>query len=227
MNEAQIRALPWEGVIPLAQVLQHALPAYGGDGWNETAKTMLAEPSEAAIVADLAAELRADPDMLFAEPIRLAFTEPEDWDEEDQAEYGDRPIRPRVGNGMHRIVAAMQAGAARIRVILQDLKEAEGPFAGELVQVDYLLAGGTGEDSMDDAWWLRSFRLTPQVWVEAASTGGRGNVVSSIYYCPHRLRDQLVRALAERSSRYGMTFAAIRATATTWDELLEDDDEQG
>src|SRR5688572_5756969 len=118
--EAAIRGMCWDGVIPLGQVLRYTLPAYPFDTWPQALARLRAEPSEAAIIAILAGELAASPDRLFTEPVRVYFTEPADWDEQDRAEYGDRPILPRVGNGMHRIAATIMAGAEFIKVSSAD-----------------------------------------------------------------------------------------------------------
>lgn len=226
IDEATARAMTWEGTVPLEQVLQYALPAYGGDTLTEAIAKLRSWPSEQAIVDQLAAELGRDPQMLFEEPVRLYFVEPRDWDDEDQAEFGDRPVLPRVGNGMHRIAAADQAGARHLRVIMRDLKDVDSPYDGELIHVNYRLSGGQPGDPSDFAFdWLRSFRLAPGAWAEAATQGSCNDVVESIYHCPHRLQQTLVEELHARAGRHGMTLEAVRARPVTWD-LLEREGEE-
>jgi hypothetical protein len=228
MDEAMVRALPWEGVVDLDQVLRYALPAYGGDTLGQAIATLRAEPSEEEIVTQLAAELRSAPQMLFDEPLRAYFINPEDWDDEDQAEHGDRPIQPRIGNGMHRVAAAVAAGAGQVRVTTRDWKSIDSPFGGELIEVQYRVRGA-GSPVVDDAVelaydWLRSFRLTDDAWVEAATMGSCNAVVDSIYHCPHRLLTRLLEQLELRTVRHGLTLEVVQARATTWDQLEREDE---
>ncbi len=231
MDEAAVRALPWEGVVPLEQVLRYALPPYGGDTLPEAIAALRQNPAEVEIVGVLAAELSASADMLFEEPVRVYFIEPADWDAVDQAEYGARPIQPKVGNGMHRLAAAVVAGAERIRVTMQDWDSINPPFDDELIELSYLLHGAPapsymphGGDAVEFGFaWLRSFRLTPDAWVEAAVSGSCNGVVTSIYYCPHRLRQELVQTVTDRAGLRGMRLEVVRARGVTWDQLDEED----
>lgn len=215
--------MPWDGVVPLAQVLRYALPAYGGSTLPESIATMRSEPSEEEVITALAVELAATPEGLFDDPIRVCFTDPDEWTEEDQAELGDRPILPRIGNGMHRVAAAHLAGVDHVRVTTEDLEEIASPFDGELVVVSYRVRGETlaGEDPFEFVvCWLRSFRLARDVWVEAASLGSCDATVEAVYHCPHRLRAQLLLELGARAARHGLTLEVSAARPVTWDDLL-------
>ncbi len=57
LDEADVRQLPWEGVVALDQVLRHSLPAYGGDTWSQALPGLCSSPGQVELVGELAAEL--------------------------------------------------------------------------------------------------------------------------------------------------------------------------
>jgi hypothetical protein len=218
-----VTALAWDGVIPLDQVLEFVLPAYGGDTWPEAFEALRREPSEAAVIEELADELRYG-NGLFREPIRIYFTDPDDGD----------GSRPRVGNGMHRVAAAELSGTCWIRCALGDLQD--GPGDEQFIQVRFRLQGvpaasaglKPGDDDLDFASsWLRSFRLTPQLWTETDVLNSCNGIVESMYRCPHALEEDLLWALRVRAAAHGMQLEMIQRRAMTgaeWTAELDGDE---
>lgn len=223
---AQIQALPWQGRIPVTQLLRFALPPYPSLTWREALARMLARQSEAVIVGRLAGELQMAGD--FEEPVRVYFC---DADDDEDAPAGTRTALPGLGNGMHRIAASLQVGAEYIAVTSTDWEDAPAPFAGQLIQVQYRLTGepassaGSHDDLFDYACgWLRSFRLTSRVWTETAALGSDDGIIDAIFHCPHQLQDDLVQALQARAAEHGLSWRTVSVRPVTWD-LLEQEDE--
>lgn len=216
VEEAFVRSLPWEGLVELEQVFRFALPAYG-DSWSHAFNEMLEFPSDATIIGELVNELKASAEGVFSKPISISFTEPSDWDERDEAEYGPRPIQPHVGNGMHRLAAALLAGASKVLV----MKGSPDVNDAELVEIEAELTFPQGLDVDGECLlldWTRSFRLTPDVWVENDGWYASGRVYEWLFYCPHALEGLLLEALASRISERGMTFKLVSSKLTSWSQ---------
>lgn len=233
LDEQQLRAMCWHGRIELSQLLTYALPAYGAPEWAKTLTGLCSFPADREVVHTLASELahrlRTDPEATFDRPIRMMFHDPGDWDADDERDHGPRPIQPQVTNGMHRIAAAVLAGARWVKVVCQsgwDDNAGDEVHDGQLVRVRSRYTTSDGVDGFDVAvGWLRSFRLTPQVWVECDGMFQISGVLEWIFYCPHDLADELVTKLKARASQHGLRLVDVRADRTTWDELNAEDDD--
>lgn len=228
LDEAAVRDLPWKGVVALDQVLRHSLPAYGGDTWSQALSELCLSPGELELVERLAAELAvrlaADPAATFDFPVVLQFTDPSDWDAQDEATYGPRPTLPTVRNGMHRLAAYVLAGASHVLVALRPSPEVPDwgdPSDPPLVLVRARLHVVDSDVLEFSTEWLRSFRLADDVWVETDGTNVDGDVCEWLFHCPHDQKDALAGALVRRAAEHGAMLDVVEATATTWDQVLE------
>lgn len=192
-------------------------PAYGGDTWAEAIAFLLADPGEAELVGTLRAELEAGSG-LFAEPIVV------------NADEADLDGRVTLANGMHRVTAAWLAGRDRVRCCTS---HPDSRPEDEFVEVKFSLdlpsaTVEPGDDSVlvDGAdyaqTWLRSFRLTDELWVEhSGCLYVVGGVIEAQWYCPHAHAETLVRALARRCARHEVGFTRHEIALTTDAELDE------
>lgn len=201
--------LGWEGPVPLGQVLTHVRPAYGGDTWAEALAYLHATPSEADVIAELAASGSTG----FDSPIRVEADVPDFEDPEDVAEFEPDALGRGwvLGNGMHRVACAVMLGHETILCATGGHSKGDDAET-EYVEVEFLLPGewpvddGTAEEGVADAlnWvcgWLRSFPLPDGTWVESDGLGSYGLVMSGSWTCPADHADMLV---AEMGRRYGV-----------------------
>ena len=227
VGEQELRDMVWDGPIELSQVLTFALPAYG-DTWEQVMAALSTDPGDQDIVHTLTAELterlRSDEHGTFDSPVIISFTDPQDWDEIDEVEFGPRPVQPQVRNGMHRITAAFLAGARWIWAASpprDTAPQVHEMHNGQLVGVRAHLSGGDSAlDTVDFAMgWLRSFRLDPDTWVETDVCAGSEGDLEWLFYCPHTLSSDLAAALVARGAEHGVSLKVLSATPTTWAEL--------
>jgi hypothetical protein len=215
-GEVAVGALSWTGVVPLEQVLDHVRPAYHGDMLVQACAALRREPSEEEIILQLIQELKDAPaDMLFNEPVWIGLPDPDHQDDEQDG-------RPVVANGMHRIAAAIAAGAPTIWVTSIDQEKVSPTFDGQLLEVDFRLTVPNDEDQDDldiAMTWLRSFRLDPDTWVEIATLSGTNGTLHAVYHCPHQLWARLLKALCDRAQRQRCDLEIQRCSATTWEML--------
>lgn len=222
---AHVRSLEWDGIVPLRQVLELTTPAYGGSSWPEALTWILGVASERAVIdeldAELAGRLAGDPDAVFDQPVRVEHYDPEEWDEDDQELLGDCPELPAIVNGMHRVAASELIGAPRVLVADGPLPD-EGPDA-EYVEVTFQVVGlPPGPDEDPDAFalgWLRSFRLTPHLWVEALPSVAGGEHLQMTWHCPHSLERALLASLEARTAARGGRFHRVRTRVVTGRQL--------
>lgn len=198
--------LCWDGPVPLAQVLTHVRPAYGGETWDEALAYLQATPSEANVIAELAASGPTG----FDSPIRVGQDLPDFEDPEDVAEFEPDPLGREwiLGNGMHRIACAVLLGHMTI-LSSTGSGSPEDDAETEYVEVDFLLPGVWPVDRGTDEWvedqldwvcgWLRSFPLSDGTWVESDGLGSHGGlVVSGSWTCPATHADALIAEMAHR-----------------------------
>lgn len=200
----------WDGPIPLAQVLTQVRPAYGGDTWDEALAYLHATPSEANVIAELAASGPTG----FVSPIRVHQDLPDFDDPEDVAEFVPDLLGREwvLGNGMHRVACAVMLGHETI------ICTTGGPSGGddadtEYVEVEFLLPGvwaqdhGTDEGVEDELdWvcgWLRSFPLPDGTWVESDGLGSHGGLVmSGSWTCPATHANALITEMVRRYRKH-------------------------
>lgn len=183
-----VETLTWDGLVPVAQVLAHAEPAYGGDTWEEAFAVLHGDPAEDHVISELVASL--DGARSFREPIVISF------DDEDGV-Y-------RLSNGMHRMATAVAQGWDQVLVT------SGYPDHGEVeyVEVYYRLPGDWPADDVDNdeiafaCGWLRSFPLPDGTWVETDLIAQNSGVMHGMWLCPPRLADALVAELVARSPAF-------------------------
>lgn len=217
----------WEGLFPLSLVLDHVRPAYGGQTWDEALAYLASAPAEDAVIADLCA---SGPDG-FEEPIRIYWTEPDDDDAADDGNESDADrgsetgVAPAVsdetdgseepgwviGNGMHRVAAAVRLGLEFIACTPSGASEQESAEQ-EYVDMVFTLPPMTYSselepaDQLDDLdWvcgWFRSFPLRDGTWVECDSFAGHGSELTGMWSCPASHAEALVEELHARWTRF-------------------------
>lgn len=223
VREDTLRAMCWDGLIELDQLLRYAVPAHDAQ-WSAALTRLVGNDCEARTVTTLTGELSArlagDPEATFDRPVTIAFIDPADWDQDDQADFGARPTRPHIANGMHRIAAAVIAGARWIRTS-QGSADADDLFGGQMVGVVACMsAPALDADLLGVAFgWLRSFRLAGDVWVEADTFATVDGRLEADYFCPHDRAGDLAAALASRAAAGGVTLSVL-GTTDAWDEPL-------
>lgn len=196
-------------VVPLSLVLAHVRPAYGGATWAEALAYLHGDPAEAEVIAALTIALEASGGTVFDSPIRVFVAEPDDRPEDRVCDAVPDPAGSEwvIGNGMHRVAAAVAMGSPAIRVTTAT-QSGNDPLAEEYVEVEFTFTGGFGWETADyDALdfvcgWLRSFPLPDGTWVEGDSFGSRGLVFSGLWSCPTRHADVLLAELQARFSRH-------------------------
>lgn len=175
--------------VPVDWLLAAFGPAYG-DSWDEAMAALRADPVEAATVAALEAALRSG----------LAFDQPVQVDPTDR----------RVANGMHRVTAAVSAGAESI-----DITDSTPTRPADEVEVTFRRAGkplALSEDEASDQLLavLRSFP-TPSGWAEAEIVGCCDGVYYAAYRWPAAEAGQLVDAVCARAARWGHQLTGLAA----------------
>lgn len=197
--------LRWDGPVPLTQVLAHVFPAYGGDTWEKALAYLHDTASEANVIAALTASGTSG----FDSPISVYRHQPDPDDPEDVADFEPDPLGRQwgLGNGMHRIAAAVALGHETINCT-SAYTSAGDDKQTEYVEVEFLLPGvwpedhGTAEhvaDALD--WvcgWARSFPLPDGTWVESDGLGSHGLVMSGSWTCPASHADMLVTEMSRR-----------------------------
>lgn len=211
--------LKWDGFVPLEQVLEHLQLAYG-ESWQSVADALQSDPIENAIIDTLINESQTTG--LFQEPIRVDVHEPHALDEcedpEDHADYCvdvGKPTRYVLGNGTHRVVAAMTAGYPNIWVSSQDSsREVEGILIAE-----FDAEGGTGtcadcDDPVECFTFcvLRSFRLLPDTWAETGFASGINGTWRAVYELPEDNAAALENAVRNLAARHGITLKNLTIT---------------
>lgn len=195
----------WEGVVSLASVLTQVRPAYGGTSWDEALAYLDSEPAESAVVAALCASLLESGAELFESPIRVFRADPDDRPEDGVADFtpnSDGGVWA-LGNGMHRVAAAVRMGLTTIRCTTVEpgtADTADEEYADVVFRVPEFAHGPDASlDALD--WvcgWLRSFPLSDGTWVECDSFGWHGEAMTGLWSCPSSLVDVLVDALRSR-----------------------------
>lgn len=196
------------GVVPVSLVLEHVRPAYGGATWSEALAYLHANPAEAEVIEALVATGAP----VFDAPIRVFRAEPDDRPDDEVAdavpdEAGTRWV---IGNGMHRVAAAVAMGSPVIRCTTAE------PSLEETADETYVEAEFTfpavpawsadGFDALDFlCGWLRSFPLPDGTWVEGDSFGARGEVFCGLWSCPPEHADALLAELQARFARFAPT----------------------
>lgn len=220
-----MQTLNWDGNIPLAQVLTHAIPAYAGPHWGDVFEYLHSTPSEAKVIAELAASLTQSGARTFTHPVRLHIvdTDPDDPDDDDPDDVDPLGRHWRVGNGMHRIATAVMLGHDYLPCTTTYPEDDPDTF---YVEVTYELPDRPGEidslypslDGIDySCGWLRSFPLPDRTWVECDSFSGSGTHLSGLWYCPRSHMDAFLAELQVRApgivihSAVGKTAAELDA----------------
>lgn len=198
--------LTWDGPVPLAQVLDHVVPAYGGLTWADALSHLHGSASDAETIAHLV-RLGVHG---FDRPIRISRLDP-DNDLDDVDSLGRHWV---LGNGMHRVAAAVSLGHPTIRCAT-DATSADGT-EDTYIEVTYQLPGywdrkdaDADEARMDFAAdWLHSFPLPDGTWVESDLTIGHGDTLEGLWHCPHTHEDAFYTALRARAP--GLMIVASR-----------------
>jgi len=166
-------------VLAVADLLARYAPAYHGS-WDNAVRQMLAEPADAEIITQLRAERAA----------AGRFRRPVVVDDERQV----------IGDGMHRVVAAITGRYPRLEV-------ADGypDGDGDELEVTFTLDSpddddGAFEQAVD---WLRSFPLAG-TWVTCDTFSHISGRYHAVYYCPASLADALRSAVAARAEAHGL-----------------------
>lgn len=210
--------LLWDGRIPLAQVLEHVIPAYGGDTWSEVFAYLYGTPSEAQVIADLSASLARTGAGEFTEPVCIF---PLDTDTDDEPDDVDPLGRTwRVGNGMHRIATAALLGHDHITTsTAYPAEDSETHYVEVVYELAPDWANHTPDGDTDDldysCGWLRSFPLPDGVWVESDFFSGSGAHLEGLWRCPPTHVEAFLTELHTRAP--GMT--VHRVTTKTAAEL--------
>lgn len=207
------------GVVPLSLILDHVRPAYGGATWSEALAYLHAAPAEAEVIEALVATGVT----VFDDPIRVFRAEPDDRPDDEVAdavpvEAGSQWV---IGNGMHRVAAAVVMGSPVIRCTSAE------PTSDDAAVETYVDAEFTfpprpawsadGFDALDFvSGWLRSFPLADGTWVEGDSFGAHGEVFTGLWSCPTEQADALLGELQARFARFAprpsgpLTFRKVR-----------------
>lgn len=173
-------------LLAASQAMELVSPAYGGSSWEDAIESLLADPIEAQVVADLVGELAVNGE----------FERPIVW--EVDPETGDRV----VSDGMHRLVAAHRAGAPV--VLVEGYPE---DTLDEFVRVDLRVRVASGLPIDEELWCqlvsvLRSFRIEDGPWVTSDVFSGCSDQLSGTWICAHRNADGLVEAILRRARSY-------------------------
>lgn len=206
---ADIAEWHWGGPVPLARVLAHVRPAYGGPTWDEALTYLSGAPAESAVIDDLCARGAGG----FDEPIRVLWSEP-DEPEGDDVVPADEHTGWVIGNGMHRVAAAVHLGHDTILCTTSDAS-AEENAAQEYVDLVFTLPEmsysadldpGDDLDALDWACgWFRSFPLPDGTWVECDSFGWHGAEMTGMWTCPASHAAALVDTLHARFAEHAPT----------------------
>ena len=222
----------WEGLIPLLHVLGQVRPAYGGATWGEALAYLYDTPAEAEVISALCATGVS----VFDESIRVFRAEPDDRRDDDVADFtpsmeGSAWV---IGNGMHRVAAAVRMGWETIRCTSVESTIEDGKV-DEYVDLVFTLPDMTfGRDVDMDAldWvcgWLRSFPLPDGTWVECDSFSSRGGQMTGMWSCPATHADVLVSELHARFAEFAPTgcegtleiVSSRTVTGAEWDAEYE------
>ena len=194
ITESTVASGPSLHVLPLQEFLDTYLPAYYADSeWEEIPALLSALHSEKTTIDTLRAVLQAGND--YEEPIYV--------DEETK----------RVGNGMHRICAAIleQKETLTFTYIPSSVPT-------PIYEIDFrLISQRTSQplprtfeddDEHDDAInWIRSFPLG-STWVTSDTFAGSSGIWTGYWYCPPELVGELQVEIQNRVRQHTM-FAAV------------------
>lgn len=195
----------WDGSVPLARVLAHVRPAYGGDTWAEALEYLRGAPAENAVIEDLCARGAEG----FDEPVRVRLFVPDDEDADDtDTSEGAEWL---IGNGMHRVAAAVRLGHETITCTTSGPSEQDSAEQ-EYVDMTFTLPDMSYSADLDPAdgldaldWvcgWFRSFPLRDGTWVECDSFAGHGKEMTGLWTCPTSHAEALVQELHARWAQY-------------------------
>lgn len=198
-----------DGLVPVSLVLDHVRPAYGGASWPEALAYLHGEPAEADVIAALVATGAA----VFDSPIRVFRADPDDRPEDDTHDFAPNAEGSvwAIGNGMHRVAAAVAMGHPSIRCTAADAPDEEQAvetYVDAEFKFPHVTGWGPGEfEAVDCALdfvcgWLRSFPLPDGTWVEGEAFASRGRVFSGLWSCPPTHSETLVRELQSRFARF-------------------------
>lgn len=173
--------------VPLKDFLALHTPAYYEDEeWARIPNLLSSIASEKATIDILREVIRSGQE--YVEPISV------DYDTK------------RVGNGMHRLCAAILENKSTITFSYEP-SSVDAP----MYEVEFLLTPvdkGEGnrrkvtEEEYDNAFdWLRSFPLG-EVWVTSDSFSLSDQVCSGYWYCPSSLIGELQREIQRRARQY-------------------------
>lgn len=231
--------LTWEGEIPLEQVLEHCQPAHA-EAWPDETRTWqhVADALQSNVIENAIIDTLINESMetgLFEEPVVIDVYEPcpggEECDDlEGHEEYCVKvgePTRYSLGNGTHRVVAAMTAGYKTIRAATSyDYKQFDGKY---LIAAFKASTGPKAkscdphfEDAPDECFGfcvLRSFRLTPDVWVDTALASRIHGGIYRVYYeIPHDLAETLEREIRRLAEKHDIILDEFEVIPETEDE---------
>ena len=165
------------------------------ENWADVTATFLSEPSEAAIVEQLRAELAANG--RYELPVNL---------DSDVME---------VKNGRHRVVAAILEGVESITVV-EDLPHGGLPEFEVTFTIDATDAG----EAMDEVFgWIGTLR-TGDLWLNGSALTWNGEAFNIVYaFLPERT-DEVTAALKQTIAEH-TPFTATIVSITPWDADAE------
>ena len=216
-------------------MLSYVTPAYGGDTWTEAFTCLLTSAPDREIIATLLTEITGTPrageqGSPFRESIRVGQHDPCDWDDDSTP----CPTNPYLGNGMHRLTAATLAGLDRVPVTTAEADADAWWYFEAVVRIE-------GFDELTDtqraaldlnfdtgleflSYWLRSFRLTEDVWIENVAAGCSMGVSEASWLCPPHLADDLATELTRRTEAAGLRLHIVASRTISDADLSEEID---
>lgn len=191
-------------VVQVAALCAAVAPAFGEHDWPAVVRSLLDDPDDAEVIGVLVPAAAGG----FDEPVVLDAEE------------------ARVGNGMHRIAAALIAGVPALRVTDRFVR-----LPLDCVDVEFVLRPLTGvaQAPVDEErgpaamTWLRSFPLAG-LWAQTDIGYGSGDRCGGYWYWPADRVDELVEGLRVRAGARGWQLDVLRAEVVDDDE---GDDEDG
>lgn len=174
--------------VPARWIRRFTRPPYA-DSWDSCERETMSNPLEAHRVEELCAELHAAG---FSRPVVLLVPPME------------RTLVPRIGDGVHRCLAAMRCDA-RIPVRLgYARREPDTDYDRYLVTPQEPLPDTEFDAMMDAVTCLSSFRSTSGVWVQSDIFSGMVTEGVHLYYPRHKnLREEFSRELHSRLLELG------------------------